>query len=209
MSEKIGQLILPMIHCTITKNGVFLNDELFIGVDANSENHLKSMYQALNWEYPKFHKMDKLSKLSVIGIKSLCTLTNNFSAYGDDDIALLFANSSSSIDTDIKFLQSVQEIGNPSPSLFVYTLPNILTGELAIAHKWFGENTFFITEKFNPTLFINQIKRYFRAGNKAVVCGWVEVNAKEEEAFFFFVESEDHIPTIETLETLFLKLTLT
>ena len=78
-----------------------------------------------------------------------------------------------------------------SPSDFVYTLPNILTGELAIYKKWYGENVFFIQEKFNPDLFLEHVTFLFNKGIKICVCGWVECNAELEQAVLFLIENKD------------------
>jgi hypothetical protein len=58
--------------------------------------------------------------------------------------ALVFANRSSSLDTDFKYQESINSQENyfPSPAVFVYTLPNICVGEISIKHKMQTENAF-------------------------------------------------------------------
>lgn len=163
----------------------------------DSEDWKKELYRSLDDDYPKFHKMDALAKMAFLAselLKKQCDIEK----YGEEGLALIFANTYASFDTDEKFIESYQEKGNPSPSLFVYTLPNILTGELAIRNKWFGENIFFVLEKFNPSFFLDQINFYFRREAKACLCGWVEAHNGNEECKLFLIEpTEDTLTDIE------------
>ena len=67
--------------------------------------------------------------------------------YKPEDIGVVLANANSSLDTDIKYFETVKDIA--SPALFVYTLPNIVIGEICIRHNFKGENAFFIFEEFD------------------------------------------------------------
>src|SRR6476469_9939473 len=91
-------------------------------------------------DYPKFYKMDNLSKLAFLGSELLLQKESPQS-----DIALIFANKSSSLDTDVKHNNSIADKKNyfPSPAVFVYTLPNICLGEISIRHQLKSENSFF------------------------------------------------------------------
>lgn len=182
-------------YCHITPSLLNVNGNLS-KLEA-SEEWKKELYRTLNEDYPKFHKMDALAKMAFLGcefMKNECS----FEKYGEEDLCLIFANRYASYDTDEKFIESYQEKGTPSPSLFVYTLPNIMTGELAIRNKWFGENIFFVMEKFNPSFFLEQINFYFRRGAKACLCGWVEAHNELEECKLFLIEpTEDTLTDIE------------
>ena len=141
--------------------------------------------------------MDALAKMAFLSVEILANSPNPYE-YGDSEMALIFANSSSSQDTDLKYIHSYEVKGSPSPSLFVYTLPNILTGELAIRNKWYGENCFFIEEKFDAEFFLEQINFYFSKGAKACLCGWVNSFDGKEECFLFLIEKD----TIDNTESL-------
>lgn len=173
----------------ISPHGAFLNNELNFKFD--EENWLKECYQKLELDYPKFYKMDNLSKMTVLATEIIKS-TNILDNIQDDELELLFANANASQHTDMKFIESYQEAGNPSPSLFVYTLPNILTGELAIKNKWYGENTFFVAPRFNSTLFTERLHHSAQKRTKICLCGWVdstidEKNELKEECFLFLV----------------------
>ncbi|HIP31511.1 MAG TPA: hypothetical protein EYG86_01980 [Crocinitomicaceae bacterium] len=171
----------------ISPKGVFLNNELQFSL--TEENWKKEIYSKLEIDYSKFHKMDALSKMAFLSTETLSNAVNT-NKYDDNGMVLLFANASSSQDTDLKYINSYEVKGSPSPSLFVYTLPNILTGELAIRHKWYGENCFYIEEKFDAEFYLEQINFYFSKGAKACLCGWVNSFDGKEECFEFLIENE-------------------
>ena len=145
--------------CKISKKGVFVNAECREDLTLTSDDWKKELYTSLGLDYSKFYKMDALAKMTFLAFQLLDEVTD-FGDYQDDEIAMLFANTFSSYDTDQKYLESYTTKGSPSPSLFVYTLPNILTGELAIFNKWYGENIFFIHENFDPEFFKACYRRF-------------------------------------------------
>jgi hypothetical protein len=179
----------------INSRGAYLNGEKLFDTSAVQEDYLKALYGYLELDYPKFHKMDHLSKLSILAEQLLHHYIDK-DAEPENKLQLIFANSSSSQLTDLKFQDSYTNLGNPSPSLFVYTLPNILTGELCIRHKWYGENIFFILEKFDEDFFLNQIKFSFARENRLCLCGWVESDKNgNEECFLYLVDNTNEATT--------------
>ncbi len=188
--------------CKISKNGAFLNGKEVELFSSDTENWKKECYTNLNLDYSKFHKMDSLAKMAFLSTE-IIKKEVDLSKYDENELTLLFANNSSSLTTDLKFINSYEVKGSPSPSLFVYTLPNILTGELAIRNKWYGENCFFIEEKFDVEFFLEQINFYFSKGSNACLCGWVESNKKNEECFLFLIEKNGKENIKEQLTTLY------
>jgi hypothetical protein len=185
-----------MVTCRINEKGIFVNDELIVSGNLNG-NWINNYYTTINLNYPKFYKMDDLSKLSILAVESMKIKKNPFLEFNDDEISMIFANKNTSFDTDKKFIQSYKELGNPGPALFVYTLPNILIGELSIMNKWYGENTFFILNEFDANFFIQQCMIYINNGNKACLCGWVDTKEDKEDCFLFFIEKNDLINVTE------------
>lgn len=178
-------------YCYISKEAISINDEkvfCFNTQDGSVNEMLTIMYKQLNIKYTKFHKMDSLSKIAFLGVEILKKQSSQIDSYGNDEIALIFSNRSSSADSDMKFANSYEMEGPPSPSLFVYTLPNILIGEIAIRNRWYGENLFIILPKFDPVFFSNYCKILFSKNTKACICGWVEVVGEEIEGFLFLIE---------------------
>src|ERR1700761_966671 len=134
--------------CVITEMAVWKNGEkIFAPVDKNF--FLSTLYQHFNWQYPKFFKMDNLSRLGWAATELLLS-GSDADAYGPEAVAVVLSNANSSLDTDYKFTETTRDI--PSPSVFVYTLPNIVIGEICIRHRFKGENAFFLSAAFDPGL---------------------------------------------------------
>lgn len=179
--------MIILCHSYFGSNGAFLNGQKRFDVDFSDRQHLKATYEKLGFDYPKFHKMDVLSKLLILTEELLhdsIPMEGNL----EDEMALIMANRSSSAVVDQKFIESYTQQNNPSPSLFVYTLPNIAIGELSIRRKWYGENSFFIAEQFEANFFIRQCEGAFRNGNQLTLCAWIEADMLgNEECFLFLV----------------------
>lgn len=190
--------------CTIQKNEVILNGKSIIKSDGDLfSDFSKKIYQNLEINYPKFFKMDNLSKLAFLSAEFL--LNNEINAHSN--IALVFSNKSSSLDTDAKYQNSIDDKNNyfPSPAVFVYTLPNICIGEISIKHQLKSENSFFIFEEFNSNFMSNYANSLLNS-NKAdkVLCGWVEYYNEEYKAFLYLVSNKGKLKhNSETIETLY------
>lgn len=140
--------------------------------------------------YPKFYKMDHLSKLAFLAADVLLKKAD-LSADSEHNIAILLSNKASSLDTDRTYQASIIDPDNffPSPSVFVYTLPNICMGEISIKHQLHSENCFFIFDRFNADhLWINAQSLLKRKKARKVLCGWVDLDDKNYEAFLYLVE---------------------
>ena len=106
----------------INNSGVILNNEslfpeLNIGKDSMPFN---AIYKQLDISYPKFHKMDNLSKLGFLGVEIL-KMKIDLKQYGVDRVSQIFQNSYSSLDTDIIHQESINANKMASPAVFVYT----------------------------------------------------------------------------------------
>ena len=190
--------------CTIQNNEIILDGVSIFKLESTIfSDFSKKAYQNFEMNYPKFFKMDSLSKLAFLGAELL--LKNEINNEKENNIALVFANKSSSLDTDVKYQKSISDVENyfPSPAVFVYTLPNICLGEISIRHQLKSENSFFIFENFNPAFMANYAKVLLDS-KKAdkVLCGWVEYYDEEYKAFLYLVTKEGNLEhKIETLLT--------
>lgn len=164
---------------TIKNGEIRLNDEQFFSNPEKKDlnKFLKSVYRHLKMDYNKFFKMDGLSKLAFLAAEILF-----WHHRPHKETALVLSNSASSLDTDIKFQQSMEEF--PSPSLFVYTLPNILLGEISIRHALNSENMFFISEEFDANLIIAYTIRLLEEAEiPEALCGWIDLHNDEYDVF--------------------------
>ena len=176
--------------CCISKGIISKNGQpLFENSEADASAFLLSIYQHFQLNYPKFYKMDNLSKLGWLASEIL--LKDNLSKenYQPEKIGLVLANKNSSLDDDIKYWDSVKDIA--SPSLFVYTLPNIVIGEICIRNGFKGEHAFYIQEDFDAE-FIAQQVNYLLDNDilDACICGWVDFLGQDYKAVLFLVEKK-------------------
>ncbi len=179
----------------VLKNGLPFEN---IETSVNLSQFLKKLFKSLDLKYPKFYKMDNLSKLGFLAMEIL---------YSEERInketALVFGNSASSLETDEKYRETMDVF--PSPSLFVYTLPNIMLGELSIRHKLNTENVFFISESFDAGIFTDYCRDLFLSDNiNEVVCGWVDLHNSEYDVFLCRItRSGQSLLHEETLQKLY------
>jgi hypothetical protein len=133
--------------------------------------------------------MDNLGKLGWLAAEILLENSFDKTVYQPEDIGLVLCNRSSSLDTDIKYYDTVKTIA--SPALFVYTLPNIVMGEICIRHIFKGENDFFIFENFNAGFIQQYVSNLFDTGVlEACICGWVEIIDNEYQATLYLIEKK-------------------
>src|SRR5690606_24516176 len=156
----------------------------------------KAVYKDQDVNYPKFFKMDNLSKLAFLTADILLK-NEKINIEDTNNIAIAFSNKASSLDTDRKYQESIKNKENyhPSPAIFVYTLPNICVGEISIKYKLYSENSFFIFENFSASHLVTYAHSLLKT-NKAeqVLCGWVDYDDQDHyEAFIYLVATEGHI----------------
>ena len=127
-----------------------LTIERHVCLTFSDQREIVNEYRRLGVDYPKFFKMDSLSKMAFIASERLL---NGYDErfVSRDDVAVVFFNSSSSLAVDIDYQKTIRLNDDyyPSPSLFVYTLPNICAGEVAIRNKFCGETSFFVFEELD------------------------------------------------------------
>lgn len=176
--------------CTIENNTVFKNDACVFdnGVPGRTDFFL-SVYKYLATDYARFYKMDKLSKLGWLASEVLLKDSFTIEKYKPEETGIILANANASLDTDIKYFETVKEIA--SPSVFVYTLPNIVTGEICIRNHFKGETAFFVSENFDANFMEGYVRGLLNTNIlQACVCGWVELLQDEYKAVLFLVEKK-------------------
>ena len=69
----------------------------------------------------------------------------------------------------------------PSPAAFVYTLPNITTGEIALRNDYHGETSFYLLAERNDKLMQRVIKTTFIDRDiKSVIGGWIDCPSEDK-----------------------------
>lgn len=149
---------------------------------------LTALYRSRVGDYPKFFKMDTACKLGFLLAEELAD-EPRFSPR--EDRAVLMFSTHGCLCNDRHYEETVQDF--PSPALFVYTLPNIITGEIAIRNKYAGETSAYVLERFDPAVFAALVEQAFQDEVTAsALCGWVDCRADDDyTAFAFLVERDD------------------
>jgi len=137
---------------------------------------IRERYRALADPNMKFSKMDDLCKLAYVASCEL--LAGRRPDCPAERIGVVLANRSASLDSDMRHQAVIDadDGGGASPAVFVYTLPNIMLGQIAIKHGLKGESTFFAF----PDKSCNFIRKYAegliaQGRMDAVVWGWCEL----------------------------------
>lgn len=157
------------------------NEKLEEQEGAGHHSLLTSLYKQMIGNYPKFYKMDGLSRLGFVASE---ILLNAEKGDTDKERAIIFFNHSSSIASDRNYKESINDKDNyfPSPSIFVYTLPNIVTGEIAIRNHFHGETSFFILPNKDERMMEEILQASCRdAQSKSFLTGWIDY---EDERHF-------------------------
>ena len=165
-----------------------------LGEQEGLEHHslLTSLYKQMIGDYPKFYKMDGLSRLGFVASEILLNAekgeTEEESKEEEiknlEERAIIFFNHSSSIASDRNYKESIKDKDNyfPSPSIFVYTLPNIVTGEIAIRNHFQGETSFFILPDKDERMMEEILQASCRDDqSKSFLTGWIDY---EDERHF-------------------------
>lgn len=178
---------IEILPGTVKNNGV----EVFSSGSTDFHHFAKAFYGHIAPEYPKFFKMDDLCKLAFLGAELLLEGTRLA-----DDTAIVLGNRHGSLFTDSRHQKSISDRQNyyPSPAVFVYTLPNIMLGEICIRHGITGENSCFLMEAFDPEFFHTYLGNLFAFdGYAQCIAGWVDFHPEFYKAHLYLV-----IPDAET-----------
>jgi hypothetical protein len=134
----------------------------------------KQVYKHYQIDYSKFFKMSQLCKLGFLTSEILLKGIH-LSDVEAEMVSLILANSSSSLHSDIEYQRTIET--TPRPSSFVYTLPNILIGEICIRHGIKGEGTFFIQDRFEKDFIFDYVSSLFKARKTTMsIVGWVDID---------------------------------
>ncbi len=178
--------------CLIASNKIFLDGQLVFEEPGNSVGFLDKIYGHFEIAYPKYHKMDNLCKLGFLAAEILLKGRQLKKKYKDSETGLVLSNSHSSLDVDLRYEKTIRT--GASPALFVYTLPNIVIGEISIRHHFKGENAFFVFKRFDGKFIVQYVTGLFE--NKLIrncICGWVDFLKEDYRALLFLVETDNMV----------------
>ena len=187
----------------ITPEAVKLNGNDMAHVEQGNAL-LTELYRTHVGDYPKFFKMDTLSKLGFVASEMLLKDEGQERFVSREDRAVVLFNKTASLQADTNYQATIQDPENffPSPAAFVYTLPNIVTGEIAIRNKYYGETSFIVMESCDAHIMARQLMNAFQdLMTQSILGGWLDCNDENHfEARLFLVEKQqfDNIESFES-----------
>ena len=141
---------------------------------------LKALYRTHVGDYPKFYKMDPLCRLGFLASELLLQAeaeTEGLPRFTErEDRAVVLVGRSASVCADRAYQETIRSAEEffPSPAAFIYTLPNIVTGEIAMRNHYHGETTYLLQE--TPADVRRLLTQVLRApGTHSVLGGWIDI----------------------------------
>ena len=178
-------------HCRIRNKTIVRGGTVvFEKREGTLDEFMDTAFIALSIAYPKFYKMDRLSKLGFLATEVMLKDIRLLDKYKAENVAVVMSNSNASLDTDLKYFESTKTIA--SPALFVYTLSNIVAGEICIRLGIKGENAFFVLPGFDATRLFEYAEIVMAsARTDACIAGWVDVLGEQHDVFLYLLEKSN------------------
>ena len=164
-----------MYTLRLTDHSLHLNDQP-IHCPYSGAALLNHLYRTRIADYPKYHKMDALCQLGFVASELLLQAETPGDpaprvALGTAHRAVLLLVADTHRQDTIRDPQA----DYPSPSVFVYTLPNIVTGEIAIRNRYFGETDYILLPEPDPALMQPHIRSLFLdPATQSALVGWLD-----------------------------------
>ena len=163
----------------LTSRQVVVDGEPLV-VEGQGMALLKELYRRFVGDYPKYHKMDPLCKLGFLASELLLDAESRAAGtprfVPREDRAIVLVGRHASICADRAYQETIQRADDyfPSPSAFIYTLPNIVTGEIAIRNQYHGETAYFAqaTSGQAEPLLANAFRD---PDTRSVIGGWIDM----------------------------------
>ena len=166
--------------------------------EATGNALLTELYRNHIADWPKFFKMDTLSKAGFVASELLFKEIAQKRPEADEFIqnrAIVLFGSTASLCADRNYQDTIQDKDNyyPSPALFVYTLPNIVTGEIAIRNHYRGETSFYVLEEFDAAQMAFHLSCALQDSvTDSILAGWVDSAHNDDfQAAMTLIDRED------------------
>ena len=141
-------------------------------VSLPSGTPLVPLYRQIAGDYPKFFKMDTLSRVGFLLTEMLVADEPDRFTPRQDRAVLVFSREGC-IANDRHYVESMADF--PSPGLFVYTLPNIVAGEIAIRNKYAGETSAYVIDHYDEELIFAIVRQAFQdPSTRSAIVIWAD-----------------------------------
>lgn len=182
----------------LTIHSLRINDGL-VAKDTLPLLHLRSaspedIYRGLGYNYPKFFKMDMLCKWAWLGAEALLRSEDGmmYDQADKNKIAVVITTKHGCLAVDKRYQETLNTI--PSPALFVYTLPNIMLGEICIRHGFKGEQLCLMQDAFNESEVIFWVNDLFKnRGMEHCLFGWVDTTNEQHDVCLFWASKNGEL----------------
>ena len=167
---------------------------------------LSELYRTHVADWPKFFKMDTLSKVGFLASELLlkeCGIKRMEGEEFTSERAVVLFGTTASLCADRNYQETIQDKDNyyPSPALFVYTLPNIVTGEIAIRNHYRGETSFYVLDGYDAAAMAFHIQCAFQDNvTESVLAGWVDSGSNDDFRCFFTLVNRCDAQDLSKLE---------
>ncbi len=139
---------------------------------------LTELYRKWVGDYPKFFKMDTLSKLGFLLTEMLVHDEPDRFTFREDRAVLVFSREGC-VANDRHYAESMKDF--PSPALFVYTLPNIVSGEISIRNKWGGESSAYVLASYDEARIWDLVRQAFQDKcTRSALVAWIDCTSDNE-----------------------------
>lgn len=121
------------------------------------KTYVKGLFSSVSEPYMKFSKMDDYCKLGTTAVQLLLNNVGGLSQYDPYEIALIVNTDTGCIESDLAHLDNItaDEYAS-SPAIFVYTLPNVVAGEICIKNKFKGEGVTLVGNTDDPKTIVER-----------------------------------------------------
>lgn len=183
-SENVQAKVACLHQVEITPKSVVVDGHT-LACEATGKALLTDLYKRAVGNYPRFYKMDLLSRLGFLTAELLLKADEDNDKTEISECAAVLFGHHGSVVADRNYLRTIAtpEDFYPSPERFIYTLPNIVIGEIAIRHQLHAETTFIYLPRYNESELQHLIQVYAeRLPSKYLLTGWMD--AEDDENYF-------------------------
>lgn len=128
-------------------------------IDCNSDfkTYIKGLFASVSEPYMKFSKMDDYCRLGTTAVQLLLDKAGGVSQYDPYEIALIVNTDTGCIESDLAHWDNITaDEYVSSPAIFVYTLPNVVAGEICIKNKFKGEGVTLVGNADDPKTIVER-----------------------------------------------------
>lgn len=167
-------------HNIVLTDSILKIDGVEISIDCKRNKRLDYIYDMLLEVYPKYYRMDGLCKLGYIASELLVKKIkeNEEDFHPLCDAAVIIFSNLGSFESDCRYEADLQK-GLPRAGDFVYTLPNIIAGEIASKNGIKGLTAVYLIPQKNQMLMDLVVRTAMNAERcRSGIYGWLDFESE-------------------------------